>query len=396
MHIAIYSDCDSRGGVLTYTLTLAAALRDAGANVTIVSHAPHDAFSAAILDEMTASATRVQTAPTESHTARDAERVADIVLRAKADIFIPNYRLMPYAAAALCSRRAAVKAIGICHNDHPSYYDLLQRFSGCLTRLVAASDKTAMELKARLPRRAADVATIPHGVRLAERVCRPYTGGELALIYHGRLVEEQKNISKLLEAARRLSAKQVPYRLTLIGDGSSGAACEAAAREPLLLGRVTVLGSSDWPALVMQLADSHVAVLTSDYEGFCLSLAEAMGAGVPAVAFQCGKVIEQFVVHGKTGLLVAPGDIDGLVAAIAGLQADPALWSELSNNARALITRDFSWQATVKHYLTLFEAALADPVQRRWPFGRPAWISPRGRTLPALVEKVGRKIRLWQ
>jgi hypothetical protein len=48
-------------------------------------------------------------------------------------------------------------------------------------------------------------------------------------------------------------------------------------------------------------------------------------AGLAAFAFRCGKVVEQFVVHGKTGLLAPPGGINGFVASIARLQSDPVL-----------------------------------------------------------------------
>jgi glycosyltransferase involved in cell wall biosynthesis len=210
------------------------------------------------------------------------------------------------------------------------------------------------------------------------------------------LAEEQKKVSTLLDVARQLSVRHISYHLTFIGDGPSRPICESAAQESLLQGRITILSGASWTVLTSHLLNNHVAVLTSDYEGFCFSLAEALGSGLPAVAFQCGKVIEQFVVHGKTGLLAAPADIDGFVSYIAQIQANPVLWSNLSSNARSLISNEFSWQSAGKKYMQLFEQALADPMPRRWTFGRPAWISTEGRTLSSIVERIGKTINLWQ
>ena len=396
MRVAIYSDCDSRGGVLVYTLTLSKALRDRGAHVTILTHEPPDSFSKAIVDDMVNCASNVERLPPESHSAIDAQLLSAAILQSHADVYVPNYRLTPYAAAALCSRRGLIRAIGVCHNDHPSYYDLLKRFESCLTRMVCANAKTSNQISSRLPWRASDVVTIPHGVRIPEQPCRPFTGGELRLIYHGRLIEEQKRISLILEVARRLGAQQVSFHLTIIGDGPAKAKCLLAAEKPMLRERISILDSQDWPTLSSHLINSHVAVLTSEYEGFGLSIAEAMGAGLPAVAFQCGGVIEEFLTHEHTGLLLAPGDVDNFAMAIARLQANPILWSKLSFNARALIIREYSWSAAVTKYLDLLENTTRDPIRRRWSVGRPAWISPNGRTFRSAIERTGKIVKLWR
>jgi hypothetical protein len=89
-------------------------------------------------------------------------------------------------------------------------------------------------------------------------------------------------------------------------------------------------------------------------------------AGLAAFAFRCGKVVEQFVVHGKTGLLAPPGGINGFVASIARLQSDPVLWSELYSDACNLISIGFLGKATVKKYLILFEQALSDQARILW------------------------------
>ena len=63
-------------------------------------------------------------------------------------------------------------------------------------------------------------------------------------------------------------------------------------------------------------------VHTSRWEGFGIVLLEAMLASLPIVATRVSAVPE-VVVDGETGLLVEPGDVEALAAALDALLADP-------------------------------------------------------------------------
>ena len=68
-------------------------------------------------------------------------------------------------------------------------------------------------------------------------------------------------------------------------------------------------------------AGADVLVVTSEHEGFCVPVVEAMAAGVPVVAFDQGAVPE---VLGGAGVLVSDKDPYALAAAIAALLRDNA------------------------------------------------------------------------
>jgi L-malate glycosyltransferase len=72
----------------------------------------------------------------------------------------------------------------------------------------------------------------------------------------------------------------------------------------------TVAGAYEW---------ADVLVITSDHEGFCVPVVEAMAAGLPVVAFDQGAVPE---VLGAAGVLVTSRDPYALSAAVARLRAD--------------------------------------------------------------------------
>jgi glycosyltransferase involved in cell wall biosynthesis len=66
-------------------------------------------------------------------------------------------------------------------------------------------------------------------------------------------------------------------------------------------------------------AEADVLVVTSEHEGFCVPVVEAMSAGLPVVAFDQGAVPE---VLGGSGVLVSDKDPYALAAAIVGLLGD--------------------------------------------------------------------------
>ncbi len=79
---------------------------------------------------------------------------------------------------------------------------------------------------------------------------------------------------------------------------------------------------------------ADIFVLPSYTEGFSVAVLEAMFQGLPIVTSTRGG-LPDVVKHGENGLLVEPGDIDGLVAAIDRLLANPAMREAMgTRNAR--------------------------------------------------------------
>lgn len=76
-------------------------------------------------------------------------------------------------------------------------------------------------------------------------------------------------------------------------------------------------------------------------EGFGFTNVEAMSYSLPVVSSTVGP-IREIVAEGETGLLVAPGDIDGLAEAMGRLAADPAMARRLGDAGREAFLRDFT------------------------------------------------------
>jgi glycosyltransferase involved in cell wall biosynthesis len=93
-------------------------------------------------------------------------------------------------------------------------------------------------------------------------------------------------------------------------------------------------------------------------EGFGMVCAEAMAHGRPVVASAVGGLLDM-VVHEETGLLVPPGDVPALRAALERLLGDRALRRRLGATARERITELCAWDAVVDRTIAVYAEALA-------------------------------------
>jgi glycosyltransferase involved in cell wall biosynthesis len=85
---------------------------------------------------------------------------------------------------------------------------------------------------------------------------------------------------------------------------------------------------------------------------------EGMACGLPVVATRVGSVAD-LVADGETGLLVAPGDVGGLAAALGALARDPGRRAALGRAGRARVVARFSLERMVEEYARLFERLIA-------------------------------------
>lgn len=150
-------------------------------------------------------------------------------------------------------------------------------------------------------------------------------------------LERRKGHAVLLAAAERLAPAALGLRYVFCGVGREAGALERAAAT--LDGTVRFAGFRTDVAACLAAAD--VVVVPSLQEGLGVAALEAMAAGRPVVASRVGGLAEA-VVHDETGLLVAPGDPNGLATALARLAGDPALRARLGAAGSARVLARFT------------------------------------------------------
>jgi len=162
-----------------------------------------------------------------------------------------------------------------------------------------------------------------------------FAAGSILVGCIGRLVKV-KDVATLLDALA-LASREVPLlRLAVVGDGPEREALERRARMPDLAGRVAFTGWRRDLAAIYQGLD--VVALSSRNEGTPVALIEAMAAGRPIVATAVGGVPD-IVEHGRSGLLVPPGDAATLASALVTLAGDEPRRARLGEEGRAAAAR---------------------------------------------------------
>jgi len=171
------------------------------------------------------------------------------------------------------------------------------------------------------------------------------------ITYVGTL-QPRKHVHTLVEAFGRLKhGSGLPHRLLVAG--RRGWMAGEIARTVRRLGlddEVIFTGAVPDEDLPLLYAASELFASAGAYEGFGLTLLEAMACGVPVIGGYAGACSE---VVGDAGILVTPGDVDALVEAIGRVTEDSTLREEM--RARGLErSKQFTWrrsaEATIKVY----------------------------------------------
>ena len=218
---------------------------------------------------------------------------------------------------------------------------------------VAVGDRTGrlIEESSGLP--AGSIETIYHGVPDVghEAVDR---GPEPTLLTVARH-DPVKGIDVLLDA---FSLVPAPTRLVLVGDGPEGDELRRRCHDLGLDDRVE-FRPMPWDRRAADVMWAYDAlVLPSRLEGFPVTIAEAMLAGLPVVATDVGSVAEA-VVPGETGWIVPPEDPAALAAAIGELVADLPGAAAMGRRARELGEERFRIDATAAAYVEMYRRILA-------------------------------------
>ncbi|RKN45066.1 glycosyltransferase family 4 protein [Streptomyces hoynatensis] len=196
----------------------------------------------------------------------------------------------------------------------------------------------------RLWRRGVDTARFRPQLRDARLHRELAPAGELLVGYVGRLAPE-KRVDLLARAAALPGV-----RLVVVGEGPSLPALRAALPGAAFLGRRT----GEELAGIYATLDAFVH--TGPFETFCQTVQEAQASGVAVTAPAAGGPLD-LVEHGRTGLLVPPGDAEAIRDAVAALRDDPGLRRRLAEGGRAAVAGR-TWEAVGDQLLGHYERVL--------------------------------------
>jgi glycosyltransferase involved in cell wall biosynthesis len=217
------------------------------------------------------------------------------------------------------------------------------------TPLLAASAALAEDLAAAgLPR--ARLRVVPPGRDVAPLPEEPSgdlrLGRRMALLSVGNWVA-RKGLLDLLEAVSRLPEDSVT--LHLVGNPDAEPGYGSLVRNRLtradLAGRVVVHGPLPVARVAALYAAADAFALASRREPYGTVYGEAMAAGLPVVGYAAGN-LPHLARNGQEGLVVPPGDVAALTAALRRIAGDEALRVRLGGAAARRATTFPTWEDT--------------------------------------------------
>jgi L-malate glycosyltransferase len=167
-----------------------------------------------------------------------------------------------------------------------------------------------------------------------------------------RTVKRVPDVVRVFAAVRAT----LPAKLVLVGDGQDRPAALELATSLGVERDVIFLGKQNDVERLLALAD--LFLLPSQDEAFGLAALEALSCAVPVIATSVGGIAE-VVEDGKSGFLLPPGDVDGMVRAALSLLTDPSRHAEFRVAARQRAVSQFEASLIVPQYEAYYQEIAA-------------------------------------
>lgn len=259
---------------------------------------------------------------------------------------------------------AASRAIGCEHFKYDVYPAPVRFVRNLIYKkfryIVALTDKDANRLKNHLDE--TKVRSIPNMVTTNTDIALdPHSTKIIAV---GRLAP-QKGFDMLIVAMQKVIAKYPNWTLEIFGEGEDEVCLQNQIADCQLQSNVFLKGYSK--NITQEFEKSSFFVLSSRYEGFPLVLVEALGLGMPCVAFDCPEGPSQLLENG--GGLLVPFDHNCKVANSAGFKKNVEKLSESivfmiehpdyraeCVNHKEIIKRELSPEVVYRKWNSLFES----------------------------------------
>lgn len=283
------------------------------------------------------------------------------VLREKNDVYIQPTDLIPWSAPK--------KSISIIHDlaykHFPEAYSAKQRLeqtqglknaANRAERIICVSESVKKDLVKYWPKTKDKIKVIPLG--FDSKTFHPFEKPRDLLhfgqyiLYTGR-IETRKNTARLVSAFNIVKEKhKIPHKLVLAGSpGQNYENILKLIKASPFCNDIIMPGYIDHTKLPEIIARADVFVFPSLYEGFGLSLVEAMACGAPILTSSTSCIPE---VVGDAALLCNPKDENDIAEKLYKLISDAKLQARLAKSG-ILRSKMYSWDKTAKMTLELLE-----------------------------------------
>ncbi|MBI2863910.1 MAG: VanZ family protein [Chloroflexi bacterium] len=262
-------------------------------------------------------------------------------------------------------------------NDVPGYnramrlfFPLQEKWVLRQANAVTVASRSLAEMVAAIRRTQDNVFYLPNGIR-----ARPGSPGlppvgtasghgrHPTVLLYTRFFEYK--VARALDVLERVAASVPEVRLLVVGKGLFGEETEMArlAKEMGLTSKVVQTGWVGAADLSACFAAADVAIYPFDdtlinRTKCSVKLLELLGAGLPVVADRVGQNTE-YIEDGKSGMLVAPGDVEAMASAVGELLQNRETARAMGCCARKRVAAEFNWEKWSVEAERAYERAMA-------------------------------------
>lgn len=151
------------------------------------------------------------------------------------------------------------------------------------------------------------------------------------VLFYGRLDDDVKNISLLIEAYKNSKLPQEKIKLVILGDGRDKDRLQSKVKSEDLLDSVVFLQFTNNP--FQYISRAKFTLLTSRFEGFPMVIPESLSVGTPVISVDCKSGPSEIIKHEFNGLLVENNNVQALSNAMNSFIFDNSLYLKCKQNA---------------------------------------------------------------
>ena len=362
--IALVTYALNVGGMETFMLGLARQLRTEGLEPTFVitdSIGPwHDKPRSEDFDVLSIVQSTWQSRITHTKNVAECLKQFDVVLLNHSASAQSSLGLLP----------ESLVAIPILHNDDEAIYSVGLSNEDNIDIVVTVSERLRTQAIARgMP--AERVFCISNGVEVFPDFPKESrsvgNNGPLRIAFIGRIVHRQKGVFYLPGILGKLSARNIPVRMDIIGSGSDLESLRERVAAADINAQVRFHGALPHEDAMRLLQDADVLIMPSHYEGQGIVLLEAMARAVVPVVSHLQGITNVVIANGVNGILVPVGDEEGLAGALAHLADDRQRLECMAKAAWQATLNRYSLGIMAKQYLSLIEECCEKRRQGKMP-----------------------------
>lgn len=271
------------------------------------------------------------------------------------DIFVVCLGI-PGLYACQWIKLAGIPTIAILHADNDYFYEIFQEFGSqsYLSKVICVSKFIENKILSEQceSKHSQLLEYLPYGIHIPDTSAK-ISNNKLRVVYVGRLAQEQKRILDTVNVLCKVSQINRNVEVIIYGDGPDKAIIEEML-EPYTYEYPIKLGGKLLPSEVYAiLANSHIFILLSDYEGLPIALLEAMASGLVPIVYDVQSGVSQLIKDGINGFIVTDRE-ESVVSAITKLSDNHILWQKMSTNARNQVIENYSINNITLRWIDLF------------------------------------------